>query len=479
MKERLYALGVDLVDTYGIIQPKQNTLAHTGMEYEWSSYYPSETAELIEATRAKAEVRDGLTRMIGAEIYYTREGYHMAQANDGYVNKKIMTPESKKKNIQIRDPERAPYFEEIFRHRVEGVLSDEEIVERINAMGYKSKDRNKWDKKRENIIGITKGTPMTVKYLQNVVQKPIYAGVKMHKWGDYKPIRQNYPGLISIDTFNKANRGKIFIKEDEETKELAFLYDHYPEKQVKKRAKYNPKYPYAKVIMCPTCNKFFKASATKNKAGNHIPAYHCDRGEKGKDKHYFRVPQKEFEDSVESFLDKLEFTPERKASFEFRLKQKFRERESEVLKDSSTVSHNIADLKTKKQTEVDAFVASANSPSIRTAIEERISELDEQISKAESERSKLDLKEKDIDLFLKWTNKIMEHPKEVLVGNDDLEAQTALWNLVFEELPTYEDIVNGTPKTASIFNVKRDLEAVESALVMVTLGFPNYAKVVI
>src|SRR3990167_1518747 len=65
--------GVQIVDVYGVISTQSiNTLEHHNIEYEWSKYSPTFVNELLEAERAHSEVRDILTRLIGAEINYTR-----------------------------------------------------------------------------------------------------------------------------------------------------------------------------------------------------------------------------------------------------------------------------------------------------------------------------------------------------------------------------------------------------------------------
>jgi site-specific DNA recombinase len=74
LKTQLDQCGVPLVDTYGVISNEQiNTLAHLGHEYKWSKYSPSRKSEMLEAERSKDEVRDILSRVIGAEISATRK----------------------------------------------------------------------------------------------------------------------------------------------------------------------------------------------------------------------------------------------------------------------------------------------------------------------------------------------------------------------------------------------------------------------
>ncbi len=67
-----------------------------------------------------------------------------------------------------------------------------------------------------------------------------------------------------------------------------------------------------------------------------------------------------------------------------------------------------------------------------------------------------------------------EHPVEMLVKQENLIALRGLFGLVFEELPTYEEIVNGTPKLSlpyklsEEFKVNKDLSV--SLLEIETLG---------
>ncbi len=85
LKTQLEAAKVNLVDIYGIISANQvNTLEHLGVEYKWSTYSPSKKSEILEAERSKDELRDIMTRMVGAEIRYTRLGYWMRMPPYGY-----------------------------------------------------------------------------------------------------------------------------------------------------------------------------------------------------------------------------------------------------------------------------------------------------------------------------------------------------------------------------------------------------------
>jgi DNA invertase Pin-like site-specific DNA recombinase len=137
LKQRLLDNAVQPIDSYGVIQPPQNTMAHLGLQYSWSNTNPSEITEIFLAQKGKQEITDILTRMIGAEVNLVREGYHIGRANEGYVNDKIFV-EGKKKPIQKPDFKYAPFFIKMFELRATGIYTDAEIVDHINAMGYLS-----------------------------------------------------------------------------------------------------------------------------------------------------------------------------------------------------------------------------------------------------------------------------------------------------------------------------------------------------
>ena len=90
LKSQLESSKVQLVDIYGVISSQQvNTLDHLGFEYKWSMYSPSKKSEILEAERSKDELRDIMSRMIGAEIRYTQNGYWMRQPPYGYQSEKL------------------------------------------------------------------------------------------------------------------------------------------------------------------------------------------------------------------------------------------------------------------------------------------------------------------------------------------------------------------------------------------------------
>jgi hypothetical protein len=152
MKRALLARGVEMVDSYGLIQPVRNTLEELGFEYDWSLASPSEIAEVVVATSAKSDVTGILTRLIGQEIRLRQGGYKVRSPADGFVNERI-TVGGRKRTIERPNPDRAKYIIAMFEMRAAGRYSDPEICERINAMGYRTPIFRRWNITHDEVIG--------------------------------------------------------------------------------------------------------------------------------------------------------------------------------------------------------------------------------------------------------------------------------------------------------------------------------------
>lgn len=440
LKQKLAEKGVALVDSYGVIQPQKNTLDHLGVEYSWSKVSPSEISELVMAHQGKNEVNQILTRMIGAEISLVREGYKVRPPNDGFLNKRVFV-DGKKKVIQEADPARAPFFVKMFE--MSATHSDQEVVDYVNLMGYRSKPQNKWSKSRDRIIGTSKGIELTVKQLQKIRQRPIYCGINNEKWLPV-PIKTQYAGLVSVDTFNRANKGRVYVEEKKDGS-IVIHKDYNPHQL--KRTRDNPLFPHKSVVLCPLCQKPFLGSAPRSKSGKRVPTYHCCRGHK-----YYGVNKVEFEKQLTGFVTNLKYKEEFLRSFKVSLMNKYREKEKELGEFSVRVSENVTELETEKQNKINAFTSTTNEI-IRAELEKQIDELHAQIEKARSERNEIEVQESDINAFTQYVKRLMEHPVEMLIKQEDITSLKSLFGLVFDELPTYNQIVNGTPKLSLTYRL--------------------------
>ena len=468
LKMELKKLGVQVVDAYGIIQPEQNTLAHLGgnIQYSWSTYSPSEAGEMLASHEGKQEVRNILTRMIGAEIRLVQEGYAVRDAPDGLRNKAIFV-DGKEKIVREPDPQRVAYFEKMFELRADGV-SDEEVVARVNAMGYRTRIKRKWDrsdKEHPRIVGSTGGNSLTIKQLQRYIMQTEYAGVIYEKWTRHQPVQAKYDGIVSIEKFNRANRGKIYIKENMDGG-VEVLHNYSPWGKVK-RLRNNPEYPH-KWVLCPhvACKcEVLGSGSTNGRTEKKYGAYHCGGVKTGKRNHAgFRILKDEFEKNVRTYLDSLKFEEDFLAGLELHLIDQYRTREKEIVLESSAISRSVADLKAEQVKKLEAF-GLAESPVTRRKLEEQITELDIEIQLAESRRGTVELTEKSIKAFIRYARFVMEHPAEILEKADDLQSRRALVSLFFEETPAYDEIVNGTAKLQPIFRLSEEFKRNKTQLV--------------
>src|SRR6185437_117613 len=235
----------------------------------------SESAELMAAHDSKAEVRKILTRLVSAEIQLVLEGYAVRRAPDGLTNKVIQV--GLKERVVREAGARAHYFQQMFDMRAEGV-DDEEACERLNAMGFKTPEYRQWDRSDpENpiIVGKRGGKPITVKQLQRYISQTEYAGVSCEKWNKHCPVKmQGFDGITTVEKFNKANRGKVYIVPESyaqakagEPVEVRFNYSAWGRV---KRLRNNPDYPH-KWVLCDTCGLEVLASASKGKLGKLYP----------------------------------------------------------------------------------------------------------------------------------------------------------------------------------------------------------------
>ena len=442
MKAALARRGVELVDSMGVIQPIKNTLEHVGFEYEWSRVSPSEVAEAVLATTAKAEATTILTRLIGQEIRLTQHGYKIREAVDGYRNERIQV-DGKRRVVQVPDPERAHFYRAMFELRAEGQLTDAQIVERINAMGFRSRVRNRWDPSHQRVIAKRGGIKLSVKRYQEVIKRPIYCGVVWEKWTSWRPVRAAYDGLVSIDTWNAANRGSRAIWDTSRGLELQMNVGPAHEQ----RSKNNPQYPFRRVVLCPICHKPFLGSASRSRSGRHVPAYHCARN-------HPRLARNKsaFEGSVRAFIGGLRFEHSVVRAAVELVYQRYGSRGAELAAQAAECAKAVAALEAQKADAARAFL-SATTDTMRRALEREVERLDREIAQAQVQGERLAVSEADLDDYLHMVEEIMEHPALLLENAENPRLLRSRFDLAFEQLPTLTEIESGTAKLSAIMHL--------------------------
>ncbi len=92
-------------------------------------------------------------------------------------------------------------------------IDPDEVVATINSTWFRTRKFYRRDKEnKKKILSTGGGKKLTRKTLSRYVKRPIYCGFICEKWTQNKPIKARFEGLVSIETFNNVNVGKIRIE---------------------------------------------------------------------------------------------------------------------------------------------------------------------------------------------------------------------------------------------------------------------------
>ena len=440
LKTQLDSCGITLIDTYGVISQEQvNTLEHLGHSYKWSTYSPSRKSEMLEAERSKDEVRDILSRVIGAEIRYTQMGYYMRRPPYGFISEKVETQHGKR-TILKPHPDESKFITKLFELRASRQFTDKEIATKLNDIGYRGRPqyhRSKTDRSR--IIGQTEGVLLDEKKLWRIVRNPIYTGIIVEKWTKHQPVKAMFDGLVPVELFNRANRGKRTIIEMPGNK--IAITDNVAERNATPHGIRNNDFAFKHYVMCPQCNKPLSGSSSRGKTGKYYSYYHCDK--RG---HKFRVSKEELEANIYSFIDGMTFSQERIDAVFAIVRKKYEQHIATYEAQSAALDGQIASLETKARELTRNFATIA--PSAQKYVNEELEDIDKQIKRLALERTNMESKKPmDIDTVLERIKKFSENIGQAISqqGNNIKKAQ--LFGLLFKTLPTYNDLSFRNRKT--------------------------------
>jgi site-specific DNA recombinase len=436
LKHQLEEIGVQLIDAYGVIsQQRINTLDHLAISYPWSVYSPSQKTEYLEAERAKDELRDILSRMVGASIRYTRLGYWMRQNPYGFASQKIEAKHGKRV-VLIPHPEEAKFVIRIYELRAACLMHDNEIVDELNRMGYRSRVhyiRSKHD--RSQVISKRGGNQLDKDAMELILRNPIYAGINNEKWTNGTPVKFVFPGLVSIETFNKANRGNVVITERGD--DITISTKELPEFQVNKGRR-DPDFAFRRFVGCSKCGSPLYGSASKGSNGTHYPAYHCNKG------HYFRVPKQELEATVLQFMQDIRLTSEQAQIVQEKILSEWQRREERKQADLAMINEQIGALELEAEQTMHKLKYLESGTAIKfmegdiVRIENKVNELQDQKA--------VKIKEKGISIgkVLGRVMYFLEHLDELMKKQIDPVKKAQLFGTLFNEIPRYSDLESRT-----------------------------------
>lgn len=430
LKEQLDNLEVTLIDTFGVIDSRRvNTLEHPGFKYYWSDYSPSFKSELLETEHAKDELRDIMTRMIGAQIQYTQLGYWMCKPPYGFVSEVVDTNHGRRMVLKPH-PEESVFIRRIFEMKAQGIYSNQEIADTCNSLGFKTRTtvvRDKYDP--STIKSIRGGKPMDEKIVDRIVHRLIYVGIIKEKWTHDKPIKAQFEGLVTLEQFNDANHGN-YVVEISDTKEITIGRKKLPEWQKVKKM-INPKFPYKKIIGCPHCGKALSGSAARGKMGKYYPAYHCSR-----DGHYFRKPQEEFDQAIEKFVKSLELSPEHVDTLIDMIAVSYAEKAKQTQQDNEKLIEQKQSLEMQIRTTVDRMKMVTSETAIKY-MEEDIVSAETEIKTIISQIDKTNQNSVDIEQVLQYARYLLKHLAELILNISNPLRRAAFFGIIFNTMPSF------------------------------------------
>lgn len=432
LKEQLDQLNVVLMDTFGIIDSRRaNMLEHTGFKYYWSDYSPSFKSEILEAEHAKDELCDIMTRMIGAEIRYTQLGYWMRQPPYGFTSETVDTNHGKQVILKPH-PEESIFIQRVFEMRAQGIYSSQEIADEINRLGFQTRTsyvRDKYD--RSKVKKITGGKKMNVKMVDRIAHNLIYAGIIKSKWTHDKPVKAQFEGIVSVELFNKANHGKLII---ELTDREVFVHHKQPPKWQQVKQMINPKFPFKKVIGCPHCRKPLSASAARGKLGKYYPAYHCSR-----DGHYFRMPQAEFDATIERFVKSIELEPQHIDKLLEIIEVSWRAQQQQRAQNDQQLIEQRQALEAQIRVTVDRMKVITSETALKYMGND-IEDAEKQIKELDSKLANKAEDEVDIVQILQYARYLLKHLSELILDLSNPLRKAAFLGVIFNQMPSYADL---------------------------------------
>lgn len=339
-------------------------------------------------------------------------------------------------------PTESQWIIKMFELRCRGTLGDHQIVAEINKLGFKTRtDYVRDPKDRTKIIREHGGNPLDIKGFWRYIQNPIYAGISAEKWTEGQRVKGKYEGIVSIETFNKANKGKVtIVEENGEVK----IYKKQPEDWRVKKGVRNPDFPYKRYVMCSHCKRPLYGSASKGRLGKYYPAYHCS-----KDGHNFRVPKADFEATIEKFVNGIDLAPGYKEELVKAVTEEWDKRQNELQKDDVNIDQKIIELKTQAKMTADKIKFLTSEVAIRY-MEEDLVKTEGQIAELLAEKQKVEQeKPTDVRIVMAYIKYFLEHMEELLLESPNPLDKAGYFGVLFDKAPTYAEIDSETRNLAS------------------------------
>ena len=155
--------------------------------------------------------------------------------------------------------------------------------------------------------------------------------------------------------------------------------------------------------MCPECGKPLFGSASRGKMGKYYPAYHCNK--RG---HYFRVPKKDFDQTINDFVKGLHVTPDYADKLMKAVLTEWEKRQTSVSKDKTIIQDKINELESSARLIADKILI-LNSESAIRYMEDDLAKIEKQIAELKEEQTKKDKNNLNVEEIMGTIKYFLEH----------------------------------------------------------------------
>lgn len=467
-KNQFKALWVTLKDTYWVIWEDKNVIEIEWIntdKYNWAKNNSNQIAENVTVMMSENERNTILQRLLWQAIKNNMRWYKVRNSEYWYKNQKIMT-EFWKKTIQIENPDESKYIKKMFELKQRWDLTDKEITDEINLMWYLSRKKVKWNKEKTEIIWNIWWIKLSVGQLQKYIKMPIYAWVICEEWTGNKPIKAPYNGLVSIETWNIANKWRIKINElsNDEIEIVHFDWEKQLETPViQKHRNYNPEYPYWKFLKCPKCWGHLTAEKSRSKNWNYHHYYSC-RGKKWEKHKNYYLRRDETNEYIVNLFSELKFDKNLIRLFNHISKEVFEDRKNINIDDRKQVLQNIKELESKKDlilTNIQKFI---NYPDLLEAQNQELLKIKEEINQLEIKKEKV-WKTMWLKRFQDCSKKILEHLDKLVIQRENPVMIQLIFEIIYDWNIEFEKIQSRTPITKEFLalNTKKESSKIEDS----------------
>lgn len=169
----------------------------------------------------------------------------------------------------------------------------------------------------------------------------------------------------------------------------------------------------------------------------------------------------EFEKTVEKFVKRIRFSQKFIDKFEKIIIEEWEKRRNSVQNDSIEAGKRVTRLQEEQVLIKDKIKQVSNLTAIRL-LEADLEEIETKISEAIRMRDTKEDNTVEIQTLLNRCKFYMEHFEELLLRCPNPAIKGRFFSLIFEEMPTYQMLIDGTPNLAPIFALNEDFKSSKS-----------------